>query len=228
MKRRPRSRYQCQYCDQVYQQEQAYLNHRCKQMIRNEEIKTPLGQASWSYYQKWLKGQRKLAPGISTFLTSRYYQTFMNFAKFVKKVSIPDVDIYIKMMIELDMTPMLWCHNDVYTRYIEYLDRRADPLDRAKTTIDTLFRIAEAADADVDEVFDIMTPGELIGLLQQRRLSPWLLIKCAKFWGMVQRCSPEETQIIESIIRPGYWRKKFTDMPEMALKMKAMAEELNL
>ena len=228
MKRRPRSRYQCQYCEQVYQKEQAYLNHKCKEMIRNEEIQTPLGQAAWSFYQKWLRGQRKMAPGISTFLTSRYYQTFMTFARFVRKVGIPDVNTYIWLMNDMKMTPMLWCHNETYTHYIEFLDRQSDPLSRAKTTIETLFRIAEAAEIDVDEVFEIITTAELIGLLQQRRLSPWLLIKCPKFWKMVQQCSAEEKQIIESIIRPGYWRKKFSDQPEMADKMKAMAEELNL
>lgn len=228
MKRRPRSRYQCQYCGKVYQREQSYLQHRCKQMIRHEEIKTPIGQAAWSYYQRWLKNQRKMAPGIETFLTSRYYQTFISFAKFAKKVHIPDIDSYIWLMCEMDMTPMLWCHAQTYTRYLEYLDRQADPLDRAKTTINTLFRIADAAEVDVEDVFDIIEPRELITLLQQRRLSPWLLLKCSKFWALIQKCSVEEQQIIESIIRPGYWRKKFTDRPDMGEKMKAMAEELNL
>ena len=228
MKRRTRSRYQCQFCDKVYQKEQAYLNHRCKQMIRNEEIKTPLGQAAWSFYQKWLRAQRKMAPGIDAFLSSRYYQTFMNFAKFVKRVHVPDPDVYIKLMVQMDMTPMLWCHDQTYTHYIEYLDRFADPMDRAKTTIDTLFRIAEAAEIDVSEVFDVIQPNELCQLLHQRRLSPWLLIKCSKFWALIQRCSASEAQQIEVIIRPGFWRKKFTDHPDMAEKMKAMADELNL
>jgi hypothetical protein len=228
MKRVPRSRYQCQYCGQVYQREDPYLAHRCQEMIRADEIQTPLGQAAWSFYQKWLKGQRKVCPDITTFMTSRFYRTFMTFAEFTRKVGMPDVDTYIWLMNRLDMTPMLWCRNETYVNYIEFLDRQASPMDRAKTTIDTLFRIAEAAEVDVEEVFNILTTGELIGLLQQRRLSPWLLLKCPKFWQKVQQCSQEEIQIIESIIRPDYWRKKFSTMPEMNEKMKAMAVELNL
>lgn len=224
-----KDRYRCKFCEATFVQEQRYIKHRCKQMLRDEEFRTLLGQAAWSHYQKWMKAYRRLVPAPSTFLSSKYYQSFIRFAKHVQALHIPDVDSFIYLMKERDISPTIWTNDQVYTIYLEYLDRRASPEEQAKITITTLFKIADAAECDVGNVFGVLEPNEVISLLQERRLSPWLLLYSSKFKDMLlNKTSPEQRIIMETIIRPQYWVKKFEKHPEGVKLMKKYVEELGI
>ena len=71
----------CTFCGKHYQRETAYMKHECKQMKRDAQIKTPIGQAAYSYYSKWMRAHRKMIPAIENFMTSKYYTSFIKFAE---------------------------------------------------------------------------------------------------------------------------------------------------
>lgn len=198
-------------------------------MIRDEEFRTPIGQAAWHFYQEWMKAYRRQVPRSSAFLNSKFYSSFIRFAKFVKRVHLPDPKTFIVLMKEKDISPSIWNNDQVYAIYLEFLDRKGDPKKQAQITIDTLFDLAEAAKCDVSDVFTVLTPSEVIQLLRERRLSPWILLNSEKFRLFFADCvSPEERIIMESIIRPNYWAEKFQSRPEDRQLMKTYVSELNL
>lgn len=221
--------FDCDFCGKSFVSEERFLKHRCKQMIREEEFRTPIGQAAWLYYQKWMKAHHRQVPKSTSFLHSKFYSSFIRFANFVKRVSMPDVDAFINLMVNRDIHPSIWNTDDAYALYLEYLDRRGDPTKHAEITINTLFDIAEAAECEVCEVFDVLSPPEVIQLLRERRLSPWVLLNSKKFVQFfVSRVSPEERIIMESIIRPDYWKAKFEKHPDMLQNMKIYVSELKI
>lgn len=221
--------FECSFCGKGFVSEDRFLKHRCKQMIREEEFKTPIGQAAWLYYQKWMKEHHRQVPKSASFLHSKFYSSFHRFAQFVKRVSMPDVDAFIKLMVTRDIHPSIWNTDDAYALYLEYLDRRGDPTKHAEITINTLFDIADAAQCQVGDVFDVLTPPEVIQLLRERRLSPWILLNSKKFMQFyVSRVSAEERIMMESIIRPTYWAEKFKKHPEMLKNMKTYVMELKM
>lgn len=222
-------RYECKFCHAKFVHEDRFLKHRCKQMIRDEEFRTPLGQAAWLYYQEWMKAYRRQVPRSSAFLHSKFYSSFVRFAKFVKRVHLPDPKTFIHLMKEKDIAPSIWNSDQVYAIYLEFLDRKGDPKKQAEITINTLFDIAEAAECSVGDVFDVLTPNETIQLMRERRLSPWILLNSKKFMEFfVQQVSPEERIIMESIIRPNYWAEKFQSRPNDRELMRTYVSELNL
>lgn len=198
-------------------------------MARDEEFRTPIGQAAWIYYQEWMKAYRRQVPRSQAFLHSKFYSSFVRFARFVKKVHLPEPKTFIWLMKEKDISPTIWNNDQVYAIYLEFLDRQGDPKKAAETTINTLFDIADAARCDVSEVFGVLTPSETIQLLRERRLSPWILLHSKKFLQFFVECvSSEERIIIESIIRPKYWGEKFKKRADDVALMKMYVTELNL
>jgi len=221
--------YQCKFCHSKFVREERYLKHRCKQMDRAEEIQTQVGQAAWLYYQKWMKAYRRMVPAIESFMSSKYYQSFIRFTKHAQKLHLPDIDTFILLMKEKDISPTIWTNDQVYAIYLEYLDRRAAPSQQAQITINTLFKIADAAECDVGEVFAVMEPNEIIELLRERRLSPWLILFSGKFKHMLVHSTTQEQRIImETIIRPKYWLEKFKKHTTDVDLMKKYVEELGL
>ncbi len=185
--------FECMHCHGKFVREDRYLAHRCKMMERDEEFHTPIGQSAWVYYDKWMRAYRRLVPAPSAFLKSRYYQSFVKFAKMVQVLHLPDVDAFILLMKEKDISPTIWANDQVYAIYLEYLDRRSTPAQQAKITVDTLFKIADAAECEVSDVFTILEPNEVISLLRERRISPWLLLFSPKFKDfLVNHTTPEQ------------------------------------
>jgi len=221
--------FQCKYCHSKFVHEERYLKHRCKHMVRAEEIQTQTGQAAWLYYQKWMKAYRRMVPPIESFMVSKYYQSFIRFTKQAQRLHLPDIDAFILLMKEKDISPTMWTNDQVYSIYLEYLDRRAAPSNQAKITINTLFKIADAAECDVGEVFDVLEPNEVIELLRERRLSPWLLLFSGKFKQLlINKTTTEQRIIMETIIRPKYWTEKFKKHTSDVELMKKYVEELGL
>lgn len=198
-------------------------------MARDEEFRTPVGQAAWNYYQEWMKAYKRQVPRAQAFLHSKFYSSFVRFAKFAKRVHLPEPKTFVWLMKERDISPAIWNNDQVYAIYLEFLDRQGDPKKAAETTINTLFDIADAAECETSDVFDILTPNEVIQLLRERRLSPWILLNSKKFLKFfVERVSNEERIVMESIIRPNYWGEKFTKRPEDVELMKKYVAELSL
>ena len=221
--------FECSFCHTKFVTEDRYLKHHCKQMQRDEEFRTTTGQAAWLFYQNWMKAYKRMVPSAQSFLKSKYYQSFFRFAQHVKKLNIPDVDAFIALMKEKDISPTIWTNDQVYALYLEYLDRRASPTSQAKITIDTLFKIAEIAECDVGEIFDVLQPNEVIALLRERRLSPWILLFSHNFKEfLIHKASDEQRIIMESIIRPHYWADKFKKNPNAVEMMKQYVEELGI
>jgi len=222
-------KYECTFCGSKFKLEDRFMNHECKEMRRDAEIKTPIGQAAYSLYEKWMKAQRRNVPKLETFLTSRYYNTFVKFAKFAKKVGLPDTDLFISYMIKTDIPPTIWVNDQVYAGYIEYLDKRADPTKQAQSTIDYLFKVADSLDVDVSEVFEHLDGNDVIQMLTRRQLSPWILINSPKFKQfLIHRVTDEQRITMEVIIRPKLWAEKKANHPDIIAQMKKYVQELNL
>jgi hypothetical protein len=224
-----KQRYICRFCEKSFIREDRYIAHQCKQMRRDDEVRTPTGQAAFVFYQDWMKSHRRTAPSVEAFLTSRYYNSFMKFAKYVLDVQIPDIELFIWLMREKDIPPTIWTNDTVYTLYIEFLDRKSTPIHQTNITINTLFELADIYKTDVGSVFKVAHPIEVIGLLRKRKLSPWVLLHSLEFKNFYKdRTTPEQKIILDNIIRREYWAEKLKMHPNEISKIKEMVRELSL
>jgi len=222
-------RFVCQFCEKSFSMESKYIAHQCKQRKRNEEVKTPVGQSAWQYYQDWMHAHKRAAPAVEIFLSSRYYMSFIKFAKFVQSVKLPDVKAFIWLMKEKDLPPPVWTSNQVYVNYIEYLDRKTSPLQQANITVNTLLELAEKYNTSTSNLFHIIHPNEVINLVRERRLSPWVLLCSEQFKQFIgKRANPEQRILLSSLIRAGYWPEKFKKYPKELEEIKKIVKELEI
>ncbi len=220
--------YRCVHCGHSFVYEDRLLRHKCKQMIRKEEIQSPQGQAAWFFYQSWMRAKKHLVPQMKAFLHSKFYGPFIRFAKFVKDARIPDPEIYIELMVALDMPPTMWTSDQIYVAFLEHMDKKVPVEKHIRITLDTLFNYADDYNIEVWEFFDHVDSNEFIQLMRQRKLSPWLLLHSEKFKQFYGKLSQEQRVLLETIIRPKYWGEQLKSNPETVQAMKKYVSELNL
>lgn len=202
--------YKCSYCGKRYKREDAFINHKCKQMIREEELRTPLGQAAWRLYQNWMRFQHKRVPDDRTFLKSKYYNSFMKFVEFVRQTDLPTPEKFIKLMIQENYPPTMWLIDEVYVNYLEYLDKTRTPSDHATITFQTLSKASDDFDCDISQIFEEIPSSQVIELIKQRKLSPFVLLASKKFNQFIVKTSTENKEqyiILTHLIRVNHWKK---------------------
>lgn len=222
--------HRCEFCEQGFKTEGGFLRHKCKEMQRAAQFITVDGQSAWNYYMTWMKLQHRAgSPNSESFKKSKYFATFYNFTAFVKKTVMPDVGVFIDLMVRRRIDPKFWSSDAAYRKYLEFITRKLPVQDLCAITIKTLFDIAEKGGVDVNKVFSVLTPNEIIQLLHQRRLSPWFLLNStafAKFF--INKTTTEERLIMQTIINPDYWTDRFKKNPKDIETVKQYITELGL
>ena len=220
--------FRCSFCDTGFVNEDRYIKHHCKQMKRDEEIRTPVGMAALNYYKLWMTGKKRITPNAEQFLKSKLYTSFVKFAKFAVKAGIPNIEQYIKFMIRQDVDPVIWTNDAMYGNYLQYLDRGSDPYKQADATVVFIEKIADALECSTEEIFDLLTPTDVIVMLQQRRLSPWILLHSSKFREFLEKAPTDQRIQILSIVKPRAWAQRRKDNPKVVNIMKEIVRELKL
>lgn len=223
------ARYTCKACHKVFVQESKYLVHNCKQMKREEELKSPNGQTAWHYYSLWLRQMKRMPPPAQSFLTSKFFRTFNNFVVFSKKVCLPKPEKFIWLMVQKDYPPTMWTNDDVYVMYLEFVDRKMTPLEQAKISIETLFKVADKHEIELSEVFTVLQGHDIIHMLRTRQLSPWLLLNSRSFKKMyVSDLGTEQRILVDQLIRPEYWGAKMEEHAESVAKIRQLTAEMGI
>lgn len=198
-------------------------------MIREDQFKTVTGQRAWIFYQQWMKNQRKMVPKARGFINSRFFNSFYRFAEYAVSVKIKDTQLFILVMVEKGIPPTIWTNSEVYAMYLEYFDASATPQQQADVSINTLFDLAEQYECDIGECFEKVPVNEYIQHIRARNLSPWILMFSSKFREMLStRSTTEQQVIIETLIKPDYWIRKFQAAPDVVISMKRYVKEMGI
>ena len=219
--------FECQFCNRTFAREATYDKHYCKTKKRNEQFKTPTGQLAWEYYQRWMKYKHRAVHTKDAFLSSRSYNSLLLFVEHVRKLKFPDVDIFIRLMVQRKYDPPMWCSDEVYAEYLEHLDRTTTPHQQLIITLRTLDQVSSENNIDVSDIFTLNS-NEIIMLIQKRKLSPWVLLRSRKFSEFFTTLSTEQKQIIKAIIRFDYWTEKFSKYEKELVAIDKAITELQL
>jgi hypothetical protein len=222
-------KYKCQFCGKHFVHEGWYLKHQCEQMKRDQDMRTPQGQAAWRFYQLWLTKNRKKARNVDTFMTSRFYNAFIKFTEFVHRTGLPEPDTFIGFMVRKNYDPFMWTDSRIYRAYLEYLDRQGDPWNRIETTIKTIKRYTNSVDCKPSEIFDFISSSELVHKIYSRELSPWFLLTSQRFMNYYRtKLNHDEKLRVDTVIRPKFWRERFDKNPNIVKDVQNIVKRLNL
>ena len=219
----------CPDCRGHFATERGLEQHTCKKRERLNEAKSPRGRLAWEYYKWWCKCMHRAPTTLESFIWSKIYTTMINFVDHVRRVKLPMPEKFIEFAIREKFQPGMWCMDEVYTRYISYLDVGIDPKELIMQTVDQLYTIADQHGVDIAKVFEVVPIHLVIQSLQRRKLSPWLLLVSRQFQIMLRtRAAEDERRTISTMIPINVWKSRFEGKPESVSLAKKVVARLNL
>ena len=198
--------FECQYCDTGFLTEVQFNKHNCREKERMMVLETPSGITAYGYYKTWFQKKKMNIPTKNTFISSRHYNPFFTFAKFVKQMGIPDTKIYIEFMVERGVMPQHWYHSAIYGVFIDHFDNTCPMTTHTRITLFTMDRLATTFECEIGDVIFKLKAGDLAKLIQSRNLSPWVLLLSEKFRIMLTSIPVSERDYIESVINLNRWK----------------------
>lgn len=221
-------KWKCEYCNKIFSTEDGLMYHNCSVKERLEELRGISGQVAYQYYSEWMKFYKRKAPPAETFLTSRYYKSFINFVEHVNKLKIPDPLAFIKLMAEKDISPMLWRRDQCYTLFLHHYDKSIDPLEQVALSIETLIDIAHKHEIKLSNVFDHIGIKHIMELIRLRKLSPWVIFSSKACGEYLHTLNKEETQELSTLINPIYWSEKLELNKDLVKDISKICDEVGI
>ncbi len=184
----------CTYCSRPFVYEKAFMDHRCREKLKLDQLRSPLGQAAYAHYSEWMRAQRHSVPPIETFAESRLYSTFIKFAEYAEKTKLPNVNEFIRAMVaaEPKVSPGLWCKDSVYSAYLQGYDAVVPPAKQFVDSADVISDLAVELKTAPKDVFSAIGVETLVSLIQKRKLSHWFLLASDAFKSYLKGLPPEQ------------------------------------
>lgn len=218
----------CEYCNRTFATENGFMDHNCIAKNKLDQLKSPLGQAAYSYYSIWMKQKGRSVPPQETFMSSRQYSNFIRFAEWVEKLSIPNPEQFIRLMIEADVQPPLWCRHNTYTMFLQWYEGIYSPEEQFIDSLEELKHIAVDLECTVSDIFEKLGPVEISKLVRKRKISPWLLVTSKVFLTWAQKRPQFEKDMLNEAIDFKTFASKLGSRPDITPLFKKACESEGL
>lgn len=184
--------------------EKSFMSHRCRERERIDELRSSIGQMAYGYYSEWMKLKKRSVPPIETFAESRLYSAFVSFAEYVLKTNLPNPNQFIKLMVtHNDVSPLLWCRDNVYTMYLQWYDEIYPPEVQVLESLEFAKTLAAEYDCSNAALFKAIPVDTLVMYISRRKLSPWFLLSSSVFRAHLLTCDPVDKDKLERALRIG-------------------------
>jgi hypothetical protein len=218
----------CNFCNKNFRSEKRYVAHQCEEFKTNAIFTTLEGKAAFIYYNEWKKAMNLPESSTQTFIRSRFYSAFLKFAKFAMIKMLPDKNDYIKFMVSKIIPPVFWYDEDFYNLYISDFEKKTLEY-KIKISLLTLEEISLILDCDIRDIYLNLRPVELIRLIVNKKISPWLLVPSKKFHNFIKdRCNNEELILLSSILKLSTWKKVISENHQDYIFCKKIIDQYNI
>ena len=146
---------------------------------------------------------------IDQFIDSRYYTSFIKFARRLMDLRPIDQDRFVDYVFRNGFKERDWCKDKIYESYIVDLLLK-EPADRGlERSIKTMEIWGEKYEKPLTEFFICVAPSEATHLIKMGKISPWVLYLSESGGTLLETLSDEQVNILEPIINIKAWFAKF-------------------
>lgn len=204
-------KYACGFCKKSFTNERTLSAHMCPKKRRNLEKDNVASRMGLQLFQRFmeLNTPTKKPKTFEDFIDSKYYTTFIKFARHLMDLRPVDQGRFIDFVFQNGIKDRDWCKDKVYEAYIVDLLSKEPASRGLERSIQTMSEWSEQNGVEYNEFFAYVPPAEATHMIRMGKISPWVLYLAETSDALWDRLSSEQAEIIAGIIDPNIWRVKF-------------------
>ena len=222
--------YKCDFCGKSFAKEKTLTVHVCEQKRRHLSKNEKHVQLALITYQRFYelnqKSQKKKT--FDDFAASPYYNAFVKFGSFLSNTAPIYTERFIDFVIKSGVKLDHWCRDELYDTYVRELIR-IEPADGAiQRSLKTMMDWADDKSAQYNHYFRYVNLNRATHDIKEGHISPWILLNSKSGKSMVQKMNDEQLEIIEPMIDPIFWSKRFKTLPADVELVKEVIKEAKI
>lgn len=179
---------------------QKVLAKRIRETAREDVVAAFELQSTYSSILK-----RRGCKSEDSFLRSANFPHFVKLIRFARETHVPDLPLYLKIMVASERRPNTWTSDHSYRIFLETMNSKAASIQMIDISAKTIQTLAGKNEMTSPVYVFLMDVNEMLQLVRQRRLSPWVILNSDLFKRKIQAATPEEKEVIARLIDPDYW-----------------------
>ena len=205
----------CGFCSRTFVRESAFMNHRCREKDRNDELRSTIGLAAYAHYVEWMRLKKHTPPPVETFATSTLYGSFVKFAEYVARVHVPFPKHFIKLMVEQGVRPPLWARDQTYAMYLQWYDNAHSPESQVLESLEFVKELASDMNVHLDVVYEAIGIEDLLKFIRQRKISGWYLFASPGFKKYLGTLSSDQKEALQNAMNAGAMVARIQQKPDL-------------
>lgn len=213
----------------MYQTENGLIRHDCKiknrVMAKDEKVQ----RHAFNFYSKFFeKNFRKKVSDYMVFVKSRYYESFVKFAKYTLDVQAIHPEAFMEFLIKAKVPIDKWTQDFVYEQYVRELNKKETPDAAVERTILLFQQWEQSSGEPWYDFFRKIHPNIAVNYIRSGRISPWILYSAPSSTELFARMSDEQLTIISKYVDPTFWGYKFSQDKEYSEFITTVLREYGL
>lgn len=202
----------------------------CKNKKRFLDKDTTGSRLGFRVFQRFyeLTTISKKPKSIEDFISSSYYTSFVKFGRYLAANDPINTELFVDFVIKNGVKLNDWATDKVYEAFVnDYVKR--EPVEKALER-SVLFITAWCEDKQLpfDSFFNEITTIEAARVIQQGKISPWMLFLAATANSLLAEFNEEQFAMISNVIDPKFWKAKLTKNPDDVAFAKEIIGAANL
>lgn len=226
-------KFQCPHCGREFIRESSFVKHMCKQKRRWDSRGERHVIMAFEFWKIWYKRlgmqkQKNTTLEFRNFMESRWYMTFVKVARHVLNTKIINPYQFLDYLMSNNINVDKWTNETVYHEYIHDINKR----ESVDVVLERFAKLANTWAHENNENWQDYFRNENVNLIikniRNGRISPWILLKSNTAHEFFERCSEEQTAIVDEFLNIKVWQYKMHKNPEDARFVESALNELGI
>lgn len=227
--RRKKIEYACTHCGKAFEREQSLMVHTCEKKRRWEERNSETTTLAFSIYRHFYElnfpGRKVTLEG---FLKSTHYTIFIRIAYYMRDTDVISIPAYTEWLVTCKVKVDQWATDTMYMAFVKHHLLAENAEDALLRTIATMEAQSAVMGVSWVDFFATISPARFVLLVNNGRLSPWVILNLSQPEVIFSRLSDEQLNLISDILNVKQWRGKFISSRETHDLIKRTLKELGL
>lgn len=225
-------KHQCSFCKKSFTREKTLSVHLCEQKrrwINKDEKHVRMAFASWLH---WCKKTglylNKKSLTYDDFMKSSVYITFVKFGLYVEDLHMSNYLAYIDFMIKHNYKVTDWFKNSTYEYFVKMNTRQETVEDAIQKTIKYMDKWSIENHEDWTLFFEKISSQQVLDLLRNGRISPWIFFISKKAQSLLMTMSDEQVMLLDQFIDIKWWTALLRRKPNDRQFVEQIVEEYGI
>lgn len=224
--------HQCEFCKQTFAKEHTLIQHVCEPKRRHQSRDLPQVKQAFVYYHilhACLNPRLKHQPRTyAEFTQSGMWSQLVKFATWCEEQEAQEVEQFVSWLCDQNYVIHAWCDRIKYDEFLANLIKTESMEQAVCRSLKHIQTWHEASGHVMQEFFQRAHVSQICRWISQGKISGWLLYNSQSAVYFLERCSPEQLQIVQTHVPITFWKVKFLREKDQAEVVKLTLMEAGL